>query len=418
MPTFSKQEVATMARKSRKNVQSFELEREIRVWKTAVYARLSRSRKELESIETQIEEVKNYIKIRPYFKFVDVYADDGYTGTDFKRPEFLRLMEDLRNRKIDCIIVRDLSRFARNHIEADEYLCNIFPFLGVRFIAIMDSYDNINVKPKEYFLTSFKNFAHAYFAMETSRKVCTAKRNLQEQGKFIGSRPPLGYRKDPADKHKLIVDEEKAPIIREIFERYADGEAIGDIASDFNRRSLKTVENFEWDYSAIHAILQKEAYLGTLIQRTTVKAFYKCQETTRIPKDEQLRFENAFPPIISRELWERVRQIQASPKVYPTFAPVCKNVYKFLVYCGHCKHNISGRNQKRKSKPTYLSYSCRYCKPAVSATAELIDTAVRNHLKLPTDTEISRDLVLQNFRAIFIFSRDNIVLCEKGGEST
>ncbi|HCR73992.1 MAG TPA: hypothetical protein DIW26_06335, partial [Ruminococcus sp.] len=168
-----------MARKSRKNPADITEKMDFKVYKTAIYARLSRENQKCEKIETQIEDVKNYINNSYFFEFVDVYADNGYSGTNFQRPEFERLMEDIRNQKINCIIVRDLSRFAREHIGAEDYLNNIFPFLGVRFIAINDGYDNLNIEPQEYFLASFKNLAYSYFAQETSKKVSMAKRELQ-----------------------------------------------------------------------------------------------------------------------------------------------------------------------------------------------------------------------------------------------
>ena len=221
-----------MARKSRKNPINNTEKINFKVYKTAIYARLSRENQEFEKIETQIDEIRHYIENRRIFKLTDIYADNGYSGTNFRRPEFERLMEDVRNRKIDCIIVRDLSRFAREHIGAEDYLNNIFPFLGVRFIAINDGYDNLNLEPQEYFLASFKNLAHEYFAQETSRKVGMATRELQKQGKFISSKAPFGYRRDPDDKYKLIIKDDEAEIIRKLFERVANGETTVKISRD------------------------------------------------------------------------------------------------------------------------------------------------------------------------------------------
>jgi DNA invertase Pin-like site-specific DNA recombinase len=296
--------VIQMARKSRKNNSGENSY--IRVYRTAIYARLSRETRKVEKIENQIDYVKSYIEKRPYFQLVDVYADNGYTGTDFNRPEFQRLMEDIRNRKIDCIIVKDLSRFAREHIGAGDYLNNIFPFLDVRFIAINDGYDNINIQPEEYFLTSFKNLAHAHFAAETSRKVAMAKRRLQEQGKFIGSIPKFGYSIDPNDCHKLIINEEQAAVVREIYTRAADGESISSIHSDITNRENAV---FKSNKGFVYKILCDEIYIGTLIQRTKMTSFYKGEKTKKIPKSEQLRFENAVPSIISVELWNKARQV-------------------------------------------------------------------------------------------------------------
>ena len=150
-----------MARKSRKTKQEFQpVQAQSKTYQTAIYARLSREAQSVETIETQIEEIQKFMENKPEFRLVDIYQDNGFSGTNFDRPDFERLMEDVRNRRIDCIIVKDLSRFAREHIGAEDYLNNIFPFLGVRFIAINDRYDNINLEPQEYFLASFKLLAH------------------------------------------------------------------------------------------------------------------------------------------------------------------------------------------------------------------------------------------------------------------
>ena len=399
-----------MARKSRKNSSD---EPQMKVYKAAIYARLSREGQATETIETQIEEVKAHLKVRPFFQLVEVYADDGYSGTNFKRPAFERLMEDIRNAKIDCIIVKDLSRFGRNHIAVDEYLSNIFPFLGVRFIAVRDGYDNINVEPQEYFLVSFKNFAHAFFAQETSRKASMAKRALQEQGKYIGSRPPFGYKKDPADKHKLVIDEETAPIVREIFRRSADGELPTKIANDLNTREILTGRNAMWTHSRLHNLLTKEAYIGTLVQHAYEISLYKNIPFQSVPKDEHIRFENAFPAIIDREVWEKV-QANIAARANPRYDDNPENIYKSYVFCGHCGYRAGCRLERRKPPPFYV-FGCKNCKEQnVYATGKILDTAVRGQLNLPENAEISRDLITENFSKILVFNRDNIVF--EGGD--
>ena len=310
-----------MARKSRKNQADSTEKINFRVYKTAIYARLSRENQEYEKIETQVEEVRNYIENHRIFELTDVYADNGYSGTNFERPEFERLMEDVRNRKIDCIIVRDLSRFAREHIGAEDYLNNIFPFLGVRFIAINDGYDNLNLEPQEYFLASFKNLAHEYFAQETSRKVGMATRELQKQGKFIGSKPPFGYQRDPDDKHKLIIKEDEAVIVREIFSRVASGETTIKISKDLGGI---------WSISKICNILKNEVYKGVLVQHKTEKSLYKNEAFHKIPKNEQFRYEGAVPAIVTAELWNKVNAL-ISERRFKKHEESPENPYKSLV---------------------------------------------------------------------------------------
>jgi len=394
-----------MARKSRKNIQTEEFPR---IWKTAIYARLSRENDENESIETQIEEVKSYTKASPCLNLIEVYQDNGFSGSNFKRPAFERLMEDLRNQKIDCIVVKDLSRFAREHIDIENYLCNIFPFLGIRFIAIRDNYDNINMKPQEYFIASFKNFANAYFAKETSRKVIDSKRNLMEQGKYIGSRPPFGYMKDPNDKHKLIIEPKTAPIVLEIFQRSASGESHTSICNDLNKREIKTVQGANWTRSRLHNLLTKEAYIGTLVQHTYERALYKEVENRKVPKEEQIRMENAFPAIIEREIWDKVQSAIKS-KTPPKYDDKPENIYKSYVFCGHCGYRVSCRLERRRN-PNFYVFDCTRCrgKQKVYATDSILNSTVRNELKLSQDVNITRKIITGNFEKIIVFDKNNI----------
>lgn len=398
-----------MARKSRKNQADTPKSMEFRTYKTAIYARLSREGQKKEKIETQIEEVRKYIQVRSVFELVDVYADDGYSGTNFQRPQFERLMEDLRNRKINCIIVKDLSRFAREHIGAEDYLNNIFPFLGVRFIAVNDGYDNLNIEPQEYFLASFKNLAHAHFAQETSRKVSMAKRALQEQGKFIGSKVSFGYKRDPNDKHKLMIDEEQAPIIREIFERVSTGESIADICRALNRREIS---DYQWTVSRLWAILKKELYKGTLVQRQTVTALYRNEEMHKVPENEQIRIENAVPAIVDSELWEKAHAAIAARSA-KKHEGIPENPYKNLVFCGKCGKKIS--SGFRRDIPDFV-FNCMSCKSGVFAKGKHLNQAVIKHLKLSVDTAITGALMCEKINKILLFDRNNIVFQDKDGD--
>ncbi len=389
-----------MARKSRKNPINNTEKINFKVYKTAIYARLSRENQEFEKIETQIDEIRHYIENRRIFKLTDIYADNGYSGTNFRRPEFERLMEDVRNRKIDCIIVRDLSRFAREHIGAEDYLNNIFPFLGVRFIAINDGYDNLNLEPQEYFLASFKNLAHEYFAQETSRKVGMATRELQKQGKFISSKAPFGYRRDPDDKYKLIIKDDEAEIIRKLFERVANGETTVKISRDLGGI---------WTISKICNILKNEIYKGVLVQHKTEKSLYKNEAFHKIPKSEQFRSEGAVPAIVTPELWDKVNALIAERR-FKKHEESPENPYKSLVFCGKCgKRVLSGFRRKRAD----FELNCRHCKGVFSCGKNL-DNMVRNHLKLPENTEITRDFLNERFEKILIFDRYNITFVGRG----
>lgn len=396
-----------VARKSRKNQASTAESMDFMVYKAAIYARLSREGQKKETIAAQIEEVKRYIEARHVFELVDVYADDGYSGTNFRRPEFERLMEDLRNHKINCIIVKDLSRFAREHIGAEDYLNNIFPFLGVRFIAVNDGYDNLNIEPQEYFLASFKNLAHAHFAQETSRKVSMAKRALQEQGKFIGSKVSFGYKRDPNDKHKLLIDEEQAAVVRELFQRVAAGETVSKVCSDFN---LREPSGYHWDVTRLYAILKKEIYKGTLVQRQSVTSLYKNEAMHRLPKNEQIRMENAVPVIVEPELWEKANAVVAARNA-KRHEGTPENPYRDLVFCGKCgKKTASGF---RRDIPDF-TFNCTKCKNGVFVKGKVLNQAVREHLHLSESVEITRELLHDKFSRILIFSKNSIVFEDWG----
>ncbi|MDE5947064.1 MAG: recombinase family protein [Oscillospiraceae bacterium] len=397
-----------MARKSRKNQSDSTEKINFRIYKTAIYARLSKENQQNETIENQIEEIKDYIKNRRIFELTDIYADNGYSGTNFNRPEFERLMEDVRNRKIDCIIVKDLSRFAREHIGAEDYLNNIFPFLGVRFIAINDGYDNLSLEPQEYFMASFKNLAHSYFAQETSRKVSMAKRELQKQGKFIGSKPSFGYSRDPDDKHKLIINEEEAVIVREIFQRVADGESTTKISKELIQHEDKGII---WSIPRICNMLKNEIYKGVLVQHKTEKLLYKNEEFHKIPKSEQFRSEGTVPAIVTAELWDKVNVV-ISDRKFKKNEESPENPYKSLVFCGKCgKRVLSGFRRKRAD----FELNCKHCKGVFSCGKNL-DNMVRNHLKLPENTEITKDFLNEKFEKILIFYRKNIVFIDMDDE--
>lgn len=393
-----------MARKSRKKCSASDI-MEQKIYKTAIYARLSREAQKTEKIEAQINEVKQYIAKRPYFQLIDVYADNGYSGTNFQRPEFERLMEDLRNKKIDCIIVKDLSRFAREYIGAGDYLNNIFPFLGVRFIAINDSYDNINIEPQEYFLASFKNIAHAHFAAETSRKVSASKRALQEQGKFVGNRAAFGYKIDPNDCHKLLVDEKQAAVVREIFTRVADGEKISNICKDLKDRNV-----LDKSCKIYYQILKNEIYIGKLIQRKKMTSFYKNEGMRLVPKDEQICIENGVPAIISRELWQKANNAIAE-RERKRHEGIPDNPYKSLMYCGKCEKKLSGGFNRKKND---FTFSCAKCRNGVYTRGKYIKEAVGEYLGTPI-TELTSEFLGNSFDKILVFALTDITFIEKGG---
>ena len=397
-----------MARKSRKIKQDFQSNpAKTKTYETAIYARLSREAQNVETIETQIEEVQKFIENKPEFRLVDIYQDNGFSGTNFNRPGFERLMEDVRNQKIDCIIVKDLSRFAREHIGAEDYLNNIFPFLGVRFIAINDRYDNINLEPQEYFLASFKLLAHSYFAQETSRKVSMTKHALQEQGKFVGSKIPYGYLRDPDDKHNLIINPEEAAIVRRIFELAADDVIPAEICRILNREDKS---GYKWKLSRALEILKCERYKGVLTQRLSVTAMYKNEEMRRTTKDEQIRVEGAIPAIVSADLWECANRALIDRRE-KCIAERPENPFQGMVYCYYCRKKIPCGYRKDLHD---FSYCCNRCKNSVFTKNAYLKEAILKQLDLPADTELTAEFLHENFSEILLKSKHDFVFIKAG----
>ena len=216
-----------MARKSRKNIMpqsaapEIRISEEVNLLRTAAYARLSSENSGHETedtLNTQILQIHNYIKEHPELTLTDTYVDNGFTGTNFDRPEFERMMQDVRTGKIQCIVVKDLSRFGRDYIETGNYLECTFPFMGVRFISINDGYDSDDYKGTTGGLeVVMRSIIYAAYSKDLSVKTTSAKIQMMKQGKYVGGYAPYGYVLHPTIRNKLAVDPEAADVIRRIF---------------------------------------------------------------------------------------------------------------------------------------------------------------------------------------------------------
>ena len=204
-----------MARKSRKNIENICKEKSNqgkgKIYRTAIYVRLSvedERKIECESVENQIKLLRDYVSKNVDLKEADLYVDRGITGTKFDRPEFNRMIKDMRAGRLDCILVKDLSRLGRNYLETGNYLESIFPIFGIRFISVTDHYDSLTAKASEDgLIVPLKNLINEAYAKDISKKVSSSVLARQKQGKHIAGKPPYGYKKDPEDIHHLIIDE-------------------------------------------------------------------------------------------------------------------------------------------------------------------------------------------------------------------
>lgn len=382
-----------------------------KVWKTALYLRLSRddgTEAESNSIASQREILKEYIKRYPDMEIYDIYVDDGYSGTNFDRPDFNRMMDDIYAGRVNCVLVKDLSRFARNYTEGGIYLDKTFVKLGVRFIALNNQIDigigGIN-SFNQLVQIGVTNIMNESQAANTSVNVRGTLNLRRQQGKFIGSFPTYGYLKDPDDNHHLIVDEETAPIVRMIFERFIGGESIIGITKDLNEMGIPNPSMYKkqkgfnyrhpcgrsndglWPDSSVRRILQNRMYVGDMVQGRNTTYSYKIKQCRAIPKDEWIIVEGTHEPIISQETFDHAqalfnKSIRKSPKK--------KNVDLFsgLVRCADCKRVMN----KKTNQHTYGTYHYYRCVTA----RKLKKSACTNHTIRIDKLEQAVLLTIQN----------------------
>lgn len=301
-------------------------------WMAGLYIRLSREdgdKDESDSVSNQRMLLREYSAKLPDVEVADYFIDDGWTGTNFERPGFIRLMEQIKDGSLNCIIVKDLSRFGRNYIEVGNYLEQIFPFMGVRFISIADSLDSYgNPGQMNTIMVPFKNLINDEYCRDISNKVRSSLDSRRRSGKFIGSFSAYGYVKDPDNKGELLVDETVAPIVKNIYEWFLDGLGAITIAKKLNDMGIPSPSEYKkmcglhykvsdssvkgpvmWGYSAVKRILQNRMYCGDLVQGVMRVTSYKVKKLQRVPEDEWMVCENHHEGIVDRETFDKVQRI-------------------------------------------------------------------------------------------------------------
>ena len=360
-------------------------------YKACIYARLSQEdgdKSESDSIVSQKAMIREYVADHPEIEIVSEKVDDGYSGVNFERPGFQEMMEEIRNRKVDCVIVKDLSRFGRNYIEAGNYLEKIFPLMGVRFIAINDYYDSSEKNQSDSLIVPFKNLINDAYCKDISVKIRTQLEIKRKKGQYTGSVPVYGYMKDPEDHNHLIPDPEAAEVVRSIFQMKLQGMSIGRIMTKLDAEGipspmeykiangigvskvLKTHPKALWSYNAIKRILQNEIYIGNLVQGKTSSPNHKIKKLLPKKKEEWIRVAGTHEPIVEEFVFWDV-QVQMKKDLYT--APGKSSVYPFcgLLVCADC-----GQNMIRKAVPwegkKYIYYKCGTYNAAKGCTSHSI----------------------------------------------
>lgn len=342
-------------------------------YKAALYCRLSVDDGNFGgsvSIETQKILLKQYCKDHKItdYKF---YCDDGCSGTNFDRPSFKKMLSDIDEGKINLVIVKYLSRFGRNYVEAGMYVQR-FTDSNIRFIAADDNYDSL--VNSDDLLFPIKNVVNEMYARDVSKKTKAAKKAKARDGQFIGSKAPFGYKIDPNDRHHLIVDEPAAQVVKRIFRLASEGVGYNKMAKIFREEKVLTPiayfnlnnpdyfksdywrKEFDWHVTSIRAILNNEVYLGKLVYGKQRNKSMKSKEKVRNPKEDWIVVENCHEPIITQELWDTVHKI-LNAKHRPAKAGEVQ-MFAGLLYCSDCGHCLTYSQKQRKDGSYHGAYSC------------------------------------------------------------
>lgn len=382
-----------MARKSRKEsakaVAASAPAAGMKVYRTAVYVRLSREdeRKiESDTVENQRALLEGFVDGEPSLELADVYVDRHVSGTKFDRPEFNRMAADMRAGRIDCIVVKDLSRLGRNYLEAGDYIERIFPFFGVRFIAVTDHYDSLTSGTAEDGLVvPLKNLINEAYAKDISKKICSTFDGLFEKGVFLATTAAYGYRKDPEDSHGLLVDEDVRGVVVRIFRERLEGKSMAQIARGLNAdgimapsvywQSVGVIHKQKytnlWEGKQVRRILENVVYTGDVEISKTYRAYYRgITKSVSRDKGERFYVEGHHEAIIDHETFDRVQELMRKTKA--GYDAVQRDLggernkredkLQGLLYCGHCGNKMNLYRKTVKLVNGYGHYSTYVCR--------------------------------------------------------
>ena len=366
-----------MARKSRKNQTAAPVCDTSLYIRTALYVRLSveDNKKRGHSIENQKLVLENFLAGRPEFVVYNTYVDNGATGTNFHRPGFQQMLSDIEAGLIDCVIVKDLSRLGRNSIDTGYYIEQYFRVHQIRFIALTDQFDTADASNLHGgIMLPLKNMINEAYALDIGRKIKAQARQAMKDGEYIGARAPYGYRQDPENCHKLLIDPEAAEVVFQIFQWAYEHVGLNDIARRLNEQGIQTpshrkramgeithenlVGSGKWQTRTVAKILESEVYTGDLVQGKT-----KIVDHQQVQADDDnlIIATHTHEAIISHEVFEAVkayrRQVCEESKAHEV-APYTPNIFKGKVFCAHCGGSLHRQRNKRKKGPDVYRFHC------------------------------------------------------------
>lgn len=394
------------------------------LFNVAVYIRLSREdgdKEESDSVGNQRKLLTDYVAKKEDFILYDTYIDDGYSGTNFNRPSFQRMIADIEDGKVNCVVVKDLSRFGRDYIDTGRYLERYFPDLGVRFISVTDSIDSM--KQAYDMLLPIKNIFNEQYARDISKKIQATVKSKQKAGEFIGAFTSYGYKKSPVNKNKLVIDDYAASVVRRIFSLYIQGYGKQKIAKLLNAEGIlcpaeyKKVngENYKncnrlesttyWSYSTINSILHREMYVGNMVQGTKHQRMRSKQK--KMPKEDWIIVENTHEPIIDKETWDKAQSL-LTKRTRELDLETNKNIFAGFVKCGDCGRAMAKNMWRHADGSKTYSLYCgtykrngkQYCTPHTLPMAVLEDIVLNDLKAIVHNVDDLKELVQsQSFTA-------------------
>lgn len=350
-----------------------------KIYNAAVYARLSKEDEragDSVSIESQVDILTKYVADNGW-NHVATYKDDGYSGTSFdNRPAFQEMMSRVRKGEINLVVVKDMSRFGRNYLEAGIYIEDTFPGLNCRLIAVNDNYDSL--RDGNDMMVIFRNIFNDFYARDTSTKIRAVRKSAMRSGRYMGAFAPYGYVKDPADKHKFLIDEPAAEVVRLIFSMRSGGIGCPKIARELNEKGIMPPRTYyfdargqanpyektnkKWNDCTVRHILENEAYLGHTVQHKEECVSYKDHHLKAVSPDEWIRVEDTHEPIITKELWEECRRVDRLRSRPHQSRLKEVSLFSGLLFCADCGYSmrcqVTVRRKKNGVKANYEAYMC------------------------------------------------------------
>ena len=337
----------------------------------ALYIRLSKEDENegpSESVTNQKSLLNEFVQ-QHRLSVYDTYIDDGWSGTNFDRPDFQRMLGDIEDRKVNMVITKDLSRLGRDYIMTGHYMERYFPEKQVRYISLLDGIDT-GVESTANDITPFRAIMNDMYAKDISRKIKSVKRDKQRKGQFIGGKPVYGYKMHPTEKNKIVIDKEAAPTVRRIFGMALEGMSCRQIATQLNAEGVPTPAAYAglpvpksgpytglWSSERISEMLQNETYIGNMVQGRSVKLSYKSRKCLHQARENWVVVENTHEPLVDREAFEKVQVLVASRK--HTRSRTYDFLLKGLIFCHECGCPLAVLNRKNAAGEDVLYFVCR-----------------------------------------------------------